>query len=676
MKNLRLIFSCLVVCASTSLLAQTNLGSVNVGSSTTATITATIINPGTLASIAVTAWGRADLDFTDVGGGTCSVGTSYAANATCTVNVKFAPTAAGARYGGVKLLNQNESIAFQSYLQGMGDAPQTVFFTSPKGPSQTQGGNYYINPRGIAADGADNTYVAVGGFYSSPYPGCRTCNVSGYLEKDGGIDASDYVGGVGPGGVAVDGAGNLYDFGGQEFILKNDGTFGGILNNIIINVPASGQTAVDGSGNLYANCTAGICKETRQVNGSYVESTVAGGVSATSFAVDGAGNVYAANGALYKFTRSGSSYTLSIIGAVAAVGVAVDGMSNVYCSDSVGNVYKEALQADGSYVQSLLLAGAANRNYFAVDSSGNIRYFAMGDTNNPYGLQSLHEAGYQLSSPPTLSFANTNEGAITSAQTVTITNSGNLPLQFSAIAFPADFQEGTAAGECTEGASLEPGMSCTLTIAFAPVTPVGGTSGVLTEQVLITSNIGNAPGTQQAITVTGTENARVATPTVSLPAGVYYTTQTVTLSDTTPGAKIYYTLNGATPTTSSMLAKGPIAIKSAETLKAIAVAAGYADSTVISAYYALTAPTPVISPVGGTYSGSQTVTISTATPIEFIFYTTGNSFPTTSSPRYTGPITVSSSENVMAFAFQTGFLASPIVRQRYVITPQPASIAK
>jgi hypothetical protein len=42
-----------------------------------------------------------------------------------------------------------------------------------------------------------------------------------------------------------------------------------------------------------------------------------------------------------------------------------------------------------------------------------------------------------------------------------------------------------------------------------------------------------------------------ATPVFSIAAGAYASAQTVAISDTTPGATIYYTTNGTTPTTSS-----------------------------------------------------------------------------------------------------------------------------
>ena len=61
--------------------------------------------------------------------------------------------------------------------------------------------------------------------------------------------------------------------------------------------------------------------------------------------------------------------------------------------------------------------------------------------------------------------------------------------------------------------------------------------------------------------------------------------QSVTLSTTTASAEIYYTLNGATPTSSSTLYNAPINIDTNITIKAIASATGYVQSGVSSATF-------------------------------------------------------------------------------------------
>jgi hypothetical protein len=70
---------------------------------------------------------------------------------------------------------------------------------------------------------------------------------------------------------------------------------------------------------------------------------------------------------------------------------------------------------------------------------------------------------------------------------------------------------------------------------------------------------GGATYTRLAITVVaGTPPTTAATPTFSLAAGTYTSAQTVALSDATTGATIYYTTNGAGPTTSSTEYLSPI----------------------------------------------------------------------------------------------------------------------
>ncbi len=161
-----------------------------------------------------------------------------------------------------------------------------------------------------------------------------------------------------------------------------------------------------------------------------------------------------------------------------------------------------------------------------------------------------------------------------------------------------------------------------------------------------------------------------ATPSFSPGAGTYSSAQSVTLSDATPGATIYYTTNGTTPTTSSTVYTGPITVSSTETLKAIAVATGDTNSAVASATYTINVPvvaTPAFSPAAGTYSSAQSVTLSDATSGATIYYTTNGTTPTTSSTQYTGPITVSSTETLQAIAAATGDTNSAVASATYTI---------
>jgi Chitobiase/beta-hexosaminidase C-terminal domain/Legume lectin domain len=168
----------------------------------------------------------------------------------------------------------------------------------------------------------------------------------------------------------------------------------------------------------------------------------------------------------------------------------------------------------------------------------------------------------------------------------------------------------------------------------------------------------------------------VATPTFTPGAGAYTSAQSVTISDATSGATIYYTTNGSMPTTSSTAYTGPITVSSTGTLEAIAVAKGDSNSAVASASYTITPAMPVVStptfsPAAGTYTSAQSVTISDATSGATIYYTSNGSTPTTSSTAYTGPITVSSTETLEAIAVATGDSNSAVASAAYTISSPP-----
>ncbi len=91
----------------------------------------------------------------------------------------------------------------------------------------------------------------------------------------------------------------------------------------------------------------------------------------------------------------------------------------------------------------------------------------------------------------------------------------------------------------------------------------------------------------------------VATPTFDPAPGGFSAAQSVTISDTNSGATIFYTTDGTTPTTSSTQYAGTINISATTTLEAVATAKGYANSSVASATYTITAPAKPHSAGGG-----------------------------------------------------------------------------
>jgi len=91
-------------------------------------------------------------------------------------------------------------------------------------------------------------------------------------------------------------------------------------------------------------------------------------------------------------------------------------------------------------------------------------------------------------------------------------------------------------------------------------------------------------GAEYALSVYGTV-LFVATPAISPAGGTFTNSVTVTLADTTPGAAIYYTLDGTTPTTSSLLYRGPFNLTNSALLQAVAALPSLANSSVASASF-------------------------------------------------------------------------------------------
>ena len=136
------------------------------------------------------------------------------------------------------------------------------------------------------------------------------------------------------------------------------------------------------------------------------------------------------------------------------------------------------------------------------------------------------------------------------------------------------------------------------------------------------------------------------------------------------GATIHYTTDGSTPTTVvAGLHRPDRRDRRPRRFRAMAAASGMANSAVASATYTIQqqVATPTFSPAAGTYAGSVTVTISDARRGATIHYTTDGSTPTTSSPVYTGPITLTQTTTIRAMATASGMANSAVASATYTI---------
>ncbi len=136
-------------------------------------------------------------------------------------------------------------------------------------------------------------------------------------------------------------------------------------------------------------------------------------------------------------------------------------------------------------------------------------------------------------SPASLTYATQQVGTTSAAQTVILSNTGTATMSITSISIVgtngADFAQGN---NC--GASLVPGANCSINVTFTPTM-----EGTETAALAVTDN---ASGSPQSVSLTGTGSATVGAPIVSLsPTALAFGTQnvgttsaaqTVTLSNT------------------------------------------------------------------------------------------------------------------------------------------------
>ncbi|MDW8310499.1 MAG: chitobiase/beta-hexosaminidase C-terminal domain-containing protein, partial [Verrucomicrobiales bacterium] len=151
---------------------------------------------------------------------------------------------------------------------------------------------------------------------------------------------------------------------------------------------------------------------------------------------------------------------------------------------------------------------------------------------------------------------------------------------------------------------------------------------------------------------------------------------TVTLASATEGAKIYWTIDGSAPTTSSTLYTVPFILAQNGMLRARAFRDGFEVSEIVSADFNLSVGDPTIRPSGATSNNAVTVTLGTVTDGARLYWTIDGSEPTPASTLYTGPFSLAQTGTLRVKGFRDGFLPSATVSATFdlsvaqpVVTP-------
>jgi hypothetical protein len=393
--------------------AAVNFGSVAVGSEfgRTQSLSFTVPSGITLGGISALTLGAANLDFTQAPSGTCATGVTAA---TCTVQVRFRPTAVGARMGALVLTGHNGNTLITVPLSGTGRGPRVAFepgtlttvagssaagygFSGNGGPATSAQLHF---PSSVAVDGAGNIYIAdsYNNLVRKVTPGGTITTVAGqYQCCVGSLPIGGYGGDGGPAtsallsdpfGVAVDGAGNLFIADNGNYLIRKV-TPGGIITTV------AGHYQCCSSGNPYGGFSGD--------NGPATSAQLAGPISLT---VDGAGNLYFVDGErIRKVALNGTITTVAGNGVCpipsdvcysgdggpatsaqfnSPTGVAVDGTGALYIADSRNGVVRKVTPGGiistvpGTYSGSFATSGhppygnPAGPFGVAVDGVGNL----------------------------------------------------------------------------------------------------------------------------------------------------------------------------------------------------------------------------------------------------------------------------------------------------------------
>lgn len=163
------------------------------------------------------------------------------------------------------------------------------------------------------------------------------------------------------------------------------------------------------------------------------------------------------------------------------------------------------------------------------------------------------------------------------------------------------------------------------------------------------------------------EEGQVSKPKASPSGGIFDDGTKIKITCSTPGATIYYTLDGKNPTKNSKVYTKPIYVDEYTVIKAIAVKDGMKDSHIMKEEYEFMVATPMATPAGGNYSEVQYVILTCETDDVTIYYTIDGSEPSENSLRYNGQIKIDEDVVLKAFAVKDGWIDSDIMTEIYKI---------
>lgn len=230
----------------------------------------------------------------------------------------------------------------------------------------------------------------------------------------------------------------------------------------------------------------------------------------------------------------------------------------------------------------------------------------------------------------------------------------------------------------TDGST--PGASTPGTCNSSP-TQTYSTPVAITANGTVLKAIGTKVGYTNSAVQSATYTLQVADPIFGTNGGSFYNNTATSFSSTTTGAVFCSTLDGSTPAAAtpgicSAGATGASAtvIATGTAVKVLGTKANYVNSAVqTSNAFTLTVGAITSSPGAGTYSSTQSVSLSIATTTSAVaHYTTDGGAVTCSSTTYTGAFNVSVTTTVKAIGCKTNYVSDTAISDLYTINTNTA----
>lgn len=425
-----------------SLTASLAFGSVNLGT-TSSGQTATLSNTGT-AALTLGSLSTGSSEFT-LSGGSCAAGASLAPGASCTAQLSFTPAAAGSRSASLVITHNASGGSSSTSLSGTGVALNPVIGVSPATLSFTQTQGSVSAAQTLTVSNTGNTSLAIAGLSIVGAQASEFHLAGGTCSAGGSVAANSSC------SVLV------------SFAPLATGARNASLSISHNAVGSPTTVALVGTGTVSAQPAISV-NATSVVFGPQVVGS-ASASQAVTVSNSGAAPLTLAIAAL-SGTAAGD---FSLGSNCTAASTLAPGAT---CSLSLGFTPR----ALGVRSATLTLNSDASNGAAVLSLSGS-------------GV-STPAPGVSLA-PGSLAFGNQAVGVVSTARSVTLTNTGSGALTLGGISASPGFAVGSGCGT-----SLAAGASCTLSVTFTPAA-AGAASGSL-------SVLSNAAGSPHAVALGGT----------------------------------------------------------------------------------------------------------------------------------------------------------------------------